>query len=47
MRSAIVLFHVHGSSYEEIAATLDVPKGTVMTWLHRGRRRLRDALESE
>lgn len=46
MRSAIVLFHVHGSSYEDIASTLDVPKGTVMTWLHRGRRRLRAALEA-
>jgi len=46
MRSAIVLFHVHGSSYEEIAATLAVPKGTVMTWLHRGRKRLRAALEA-
>ncbi len=46
MRSAIVLFHVHGSSYEEIATTLEVPKGTVMTWLHRGRKRLRAALEA-
>lgn len=45
MRSAIVLFHVHGASYEEIAETLDIPKGTVMTWLHRGRARLRAALE--
>ena len=45
MRSAIVLFHVHGRSYEEIAQTLEVPKGTVMTWLHRGRKRLRAALE--
>lgn len=44
MRSAIVLFHVHGASYEEIAHALSVPKGTVMTWLHRGRRRLREAL---
>ncbi|MAQ13813.1 MAG: RNA polymerase subunit sigma-24 [Sandaracinus sp.] len=46
MRSAIVLFHVHGQSYEEIAAALEVPKGTVMTWLHRGRKRLRAALEA-
>ncbi len=46
MRSAIVLFHVHGESYNDIAETLAVPKGTVMTWLHRGRKRLRDALES-
>ncbi len=45
MRSAVVLFHVHGASYEEIAAALEVPKGTVMTWLHRGRRRLRAVLE--
>lgn len=44
MRSAIVLFHVHGESYEEIANTLEVPKGTVMTWLHRGRKKLRTAL---
>ncbi len=46
MRSAIVLFHVHEASYEEIAHVLDVPIGTVMTWLHRGRKRLRAAIES-
>jgi RNA polymerase sigma-70 factor (ECF subfamily) len=45
MRAAIVLFHVHESSYEEIASALDVPIGTVMTWLHRGRKRLRVLLE--
>ncbi len=45
MRAAIVLFHVHESSYEEIAGALDVPIGTVMTWLHRGRKRLRVLLE--
>lgn len=45
MRSALVLFHVHESSYEEIARALEVPIGTVMTWLHRGRQRLRTALE--
>jgi len=44
MRMAVVLYHSHGSSYEEIASTLDVPMGTVMTWLHRGRKRLRAAL---
>jgi RNA polymerase sigma-70 factor (ECF subfamily) len=46
MRSAVVLFHLHEASYEEIAEALDVPIGTVMTWLHRGRKRLRTALES-
>lgn len=44
MRAALVLFHVSGNSYEEIAAALNVPKGTVMTWLHRGRKRLRASL---
>jgi len=44
MRLAVVLYHSHGSTYEEIANTLEVPMGTVMTWLHRGRKRLRAAL---
>jgi RNA polymerase sigma-70 factor (ECF subfamily) len=47
MKAAIVLFHVHESSYEEIAAALEVPMGTVMTWLHRGRKRLRVALDGD
>src|SRR5690606_18255195 len=47
MRLALVLFHVHEATYEEIAQTLEVPIGTVMTWLHRGRKRLRAALEEE
>jgi RNA polymerase sigma-70 factor, ECF subfamily len=45
MRLAVLLFHVHEATYEEIASTLEVPIGTVMTWLHRGRKRLRAALE--
>ncbi len=45
MRSALTLFHVHGESYDDIATILDVPKGTVMTWLHRGRKRLKEQLE--
>lgn len=45
MRSALTLFHVHGESYDSIATILDVPKGTVMTWLHRGRKQLRDRLD--
>ncbi len=45
MRTALVLFHVQEESYESIAAALDVPIGTVMTWLHRGRKKLRAALE--
>lgn len=45
MRAAIVMFHVHETSYEDIAAALEVPIGTVMTWLHRGRKRVREALD--
>jgi len=45
MRQALLLFHLHEQSYEEIAGALDVPMGTVMTWLHRGRSRLRAAVE--
>ncbi|MHB8418759.1 MAG: RNA polymerase sigma factor [Myxococcales bacterium] len=46
-REALVLFHQDELSYREIAAVLDVPLGTVMTWLHRARRRLRDELGGE
>jgi RNA polymerase sigma-70 factor (ECF subfamily) len=45
MREAILMFHVAELSYEQIARELDVPMGTVMTWLHRGRKRLRAAIE--
>ncbi|MBI1808553.1 MAG: sigma-70 family RNA polymerase sigma factor [Gemmatimonadetes bacterium] len=44
-RSCILLRHVEGRSYEEIAATLDLPLGTVKTYIHRARHQLRDALE--
>jgi RNA polymerase sigma-70 factor, ECF subfamily len=43
-REVIQLFHVEHLSYKDIAATMDVPIGTVMTWLHRARAKLRDAL---
>jgi RNA polymerase sigma-70 factor (ECF subfamily) len=44
-RSCILLRHVEGRSYEEIAATLDLPLGTVKTYIHRARHELREQLE--
>jgi RNA polymerase sigma-70 factor (ECF subfamily) len=44
-RSCIMLRHVEGRSYEEIAATLDLPLGTVKTFIHRARHQLRELLE--
>ena len=44
-RSCILLRHVEGRSYEEIAATLDLPLGTVKTYIHRARIELRELLE--
>jgi RNA polymerase sigma-70 factor (ECF subfamily) len=43
-RTAIVLRDVHELSYDEIAKALDVPIGTVMSRIHRGRSALRKAL---
>ena len=36
-RQAFMLFHDQELSYEEIAAALDRPLGTVKTWIHRAR----------
>lgn len=44
-RACIMLRHVEDRSYEEIAATLDLPLGTVKTYIHRARHQLREALE--
>jgi RNA polymerase sigma-70 factor (ECF subfamily) len=43
-REAIVLVDVGGFSYKDAAEILDVPVGTVMSRLHRGRRLLKQAL---
>jgi len=45
MRQCVLLCDVHGYSYKEIAAKLDIPKGTVMSRLFYARKRLQAQLE--
>jgi len=45
-RAAVVLRHIQGLSYQEIAATLGQPAGTVKSNVHRGVAYLRAALDA-
>ncbi len=43
-KTAILLRHVEGYSYDEIAQIMDIPLGTVKTYIHRARNELKAAL---
>ncbi len=43
-RQVILLYYMEEKSYEELAAMLDLPLGTVKTHLHRARKQLAEAL---
>jgi RNA polymerase sigma-70 factor (ECF subfamily) len=43
-RTAVLLRHVDGYAYEEIAGIMDLPLGTVKTYLHRARAELKESL---
>jgi RNA polymerase sigma-70 factor, ECF subfamily len=45
-RQVVLLADVEGFAYREIAEILDIPVGTVMSRLHRARKRLKDHLMS-
>ncbi|OZC02635.1 RNA polymerase sigma factor [Rubricoccus marinus] len=43
-RSIVILREVEGLAYQEVADTLDLPLNTMKVYLHRAKRRLREAL---
>lgn len=45
-RTVLVFYHQEERSYEQIAAALNMPIGTIRTHLHRGRKKLRERLEA-
>lgn len=47
LRRAVELVDLDGLSYQEAASALGVPVGTIMSQLHRGRRRIRAQLEAD
>lgn len=47
LRAAVVLRHIEGLSYDEIASVLDQPVGTVKSNVHRGLGALRDVRSLE
>ncbi|HXP87784.1 MAG TPA: sigma-70 family RNA polymerase sigma factor [Bryobacteraceae bacterium] len=44
-RQALTLFYLEEKSYEEVAALLGLPVGTVKTYLHRARKQLAGSLD--
>ena len=46
-RAVLVLYHQEERSYEQIAAALGLPIGTVRTHLHRGRKKLKEAIATD
>ena len=46
-RTVLVMREVEGLSYQDISARLDVPLGTVATWVTRGRKAMAEALEDD
>ena len=45
-RAVIVLYHQEERTYEQISLALNLPIGTVRTHLHRGRKKMREALQA-
>jgi RNA polymerase sigma factor (sigma-70 family) len=46
-RAVLVLYHQEERTYEQIALALNLPIGTVRTHLHRGRKKLREGIQTQ
>lgn len=46
-RTILTLYHLDGMSYAEIGEIMDLPEGTVKSYLHRARRQLKERLMSK
>ena len=44
-RAVLALVDIDGMTYQEAADALDIPRGTVMSRLHRARKKIRDGLD--
>ncbi len=43
----VTLYYLKGISYDEIAEAMDIPMGTLKTWMFRARKQLRSIVETE
>jgi RNA polymerase sigma factor (sigma-70 family) len=46
-RTALTLYHVDGLSYQEVAEVMNLPEGTVKSYLYRARQHLKQKLTSQ
>lgn len=46
LQAIVLLSDVEGFKYEEISKIMDIPLGTVKTWIHKGRNQLKSRLEN-
>jgi RNA polymerase sigma-70 factor, ECF subfamily len=45
--TVITLYYLQGTSYDEIAQVMEIPMGTLKTWMFRARKQLRKIVEKE
>lgn len=43
----MTLYYLQGVSYDEIAQVMDIPMGTLKTWMHRARKQLKKIVQKE